>query len=284
LAAITNREELEGWLEGRPREWGQIMALRAAMRVLPLFAPSEQRFDLLLSVFRALFISQAVAIWSNREMSMATARAAYAADEAAATVEDDAVATDVGCAATSAVVAFCQSDFDDGFEVDNSAFAAISFAAAAAVAEDAVIWLETQDDAVALEMLETDANTFQRLLRQSLWLTHAPFGPFNAAWMRMKSELSDRTDENWQFWIDWYESCVRGDIAFLTGLTAQENERFWGELAQESDEFWNREPKFVNQDIFARLFAARMYTAPQLSVIPSFLHQPKSVCKYCVFA
>ena len=32
---ITTREELEAWLEDRPKEWEQIIALRSALRVFP---------------------------------------------------------------------------------------------------------------------------------------------------------------------------------------------------------------------------------------------------------
>jgi hypothetical protein len=36
LAEITDRESFEEWLEDKPIEWSQVLAVLAALRVLPL--------------------------------------------------------------------------------------------------------------------------------------------------------------------------------------------------------------------------------------------------------
>ncbi|MCB2089327.1 MAG: hypothetical protein KDD98_10945, partial [Sphingomonadaceae bacterium] len=63
---ITSRKALEVWLEDKPREWAHVIALRAALRVLP-FAFDPANFEtapnqrLTAAVFRAMAVSSGAA-------------------------------------------------------------------------------------------------------------------------------------------------------------------------------------------------------------------------------
>ncbi|MDN2584274.1 hypothetical protein, partial [Aquibium sp. ELW1220] len=92
---ITSAEDLQKWLADKPTDWAQAIAVRAALRVLPLPFPL---FDdrgrnpgttdfrvIILQTFRATSISWAARKYPAHEMSAdAAAAAAYAADAAAA--------------------------------------------------------------------------------------------------------------------------------------------------------------------------------------------------------
>ncbi|MBW8881284.1 MAG: hypothetical protein JF615_07665 [Asticcacaulis sp.] len=59
MVEIRDREDLERWLDDKPAEVARVMALRAALRVLPLANARGEGFDLTPAVLRSLFISWA---------------------------------------------------------------------------------------------------------------------------------------------------------------------------------------------------------------------------------
>jgi RimJ/RimL family protein N-acetyltransferase len=63
MGKITSREELGEWLKDKPADWGQVIAARAVLRVLPYAfgeLTSEKRIiDFVLPLIRAVSISWA---------------------------------------------------------------------------------------------------------------------------------------------------------------------------------------------------------------------------------
>ena len=89
---IKDRRSFRAWLETQPGEVGVLMAARAALRVLPLFAhfaekaASPRQFaDLTASLFRATALARVAGTYPTRAKELAAAAAAaaaYAADAA----------------------------------------------------------------------------------------------------------------------------------------------------------------------------------------------------------
>ena len=84
--SIFTLDELRHWLDGKPRQWSQAIAVRAALRVLPLtFAyrvEDELRARLVLQSCRAAFVAWTIARYD--QTALAAAAIAAATDAAAA--------------------------------------------------------------------------------------------------------------------------------------------------------------------------------------------------------
>ncbi len=109
---IKSAEQFENWLADKPPESAHIMAVRTALRVLPLVLPepdvADERHqkpldDLLLQTFRANFISWAAGKYPAHDMRFAAdAAAAYAAAARAGSAAARAAVAAAGAAARAA--------------------------------------------------------------------------------------------------------------------------------------------------------------------------------------
>jgi len=82
---IDSPKELEAWLQDKPADWAQLIAVRSALRVFPLVfsvvgisedrLPAAQAQGLILSVWRAVFISWAARKYPARDMKIAATTA-----------------------------------------------------------------------------------------------------------------------------------------------------------------------------------------------------------------
>lgn len=127
---INNEESLERWLEGKPAEWAQLLALRAALRVFPLLprfgskenSATRTEFQALtLAVWRCLIVSSVARKYSNDEIDASASAAVRAATDArkvasyktepvvrAATAAAAALRTIAGTAAAVRAVTYAQ--------------------------------------------------------------------------------------------------------------------------------------------------------------------------------
>ena len=257
MPSITTREEVEDWLDGKPREWAQLLAVRAALRVFPLVDPPEAQFELTLAVLRTLFISWAAAAWPTSKTRIAVSASytnavavANAIGNALIGVADVAAGGHVAWPAADAAARAAATYLH--VHQDAVAGAAANACAAAAAAGTAHLWSEIQHDVAELEMLEAPYNV---LALRPLWRGTRELG---GRWQAMKSTLRARRDEHWEPWIGWYERRLGGRSLVFAGLTARGNEDFCISLATESGAFWDRPVSFVNAEIEARLEQARL--------------------------
>jgi len=210
LVNVTDRESLQNWLEGKPRDVLDTIAARSALRVYPyamvgIFERKSRKIDLTIIAGRALLISAVAAYSPTAEIRRAAASASAAA--AAASASAAAAAADASAASA----------------------AASSFAAAAADASDASFWKEVSKDLTAFE----EGTDVSAVLGTPLWQSA---NPFEELWQAKQTFLDERP-ENWSFWIDWYQR-------FLDGRP--QNWEMLEEVALIDPEDWDKGTAHVN--------------------------------------
>jgi hypothetical protein len=246
---IKDRETLQAWLEDKPVEWAQLIALRAALRVFPLVledvdeiaAPNKTIYqEVMLAVWRCLLISSVACEYPTDEKRAAASAAASAA-------RDPSNAASIAGYSAARAAAYASVAASDPAKAPASAADA---AKAARAAPDDKAWGAVIADAQWLEANGTD------LENQPLWLDDVRGnGKFRAnfpPWARKPfdafagSELARTT--SWGLIVDWYRALLPND------MTARPRNLFGDEIeieiATQPDGFWSREnPQEVMDDI-----------------------------------
>jgi hypothetical protein len=234
MADFSKGEDVERWLKARPEATRQrdatILASRATLRVWPVLAlelgqRSERRFaELSVSGARANAVAWAAAKYparANELRAAAADAAALAADATAAVAVAAAAAAVVASDAADATLAAAQAVDASAAAAAAAAYDSASNASAKrnAVAAGDAVWLIVSTDATALE---TRAGALS-LLDCPLWgewsghedregrhiVTFVPQW-LTQNWSRLKSLLLERSGENWQVWLDWYDAVLNG--------------------------------------------------------------------------
>ncbi|MEO9600094.1 hypothetical protein [Parasphingorhabdus sp.] len=190
MVKIKTREQFEKWLEDKPAGWAQALALRSALRVLPIalnsdmFAKNGPPPGLTAAMIRAMIISWAARSCPAHDM------AAYAANAAAN-------AAYAAKAATNAAA--------------NAAYAA-NAATNAAYAANAVFWKQLVADCdILLTVPGADAEAQGRtLLRQPLWGAKQMPKTVHNSWRNAVSYLDG---EGLHIWRRWYQRRLAGDAS-----------------------------------------------------------------------
>ncbi len=250
---INSPDELEKWLEDKPKSWAQAIAVRAALRIIPVLIHvyREETFDeelldhLTISILRACFISDVAVVGLSSEIKLvvihAAGNAARVAARAAVLAE---YVRDAANAARAAAYAAYAADATNAAVLAGSGVQAADHAAEfaanvgdfsrAAYVTDAQ-WLDGQGDRRDAAFL---------LASQPLWLNVD--SSFGYEWRELvKNLLAD--DFNWKFWIDWYQSKLDGTAH--NGLRGGNRERLYLEITQFPNELWEEGAEVVNAKI-----------------------------------
>ncbi len=218
---ITSREELQAWLEDKPREWAQVIALRGALRVLPMVADPENR-----------------EVTSKRpELTFSSLRALAVSSVAAKVPTDDTVRAAAAAAARAAA-------YNPAYAAAAAARAAAYYpasAAAAAAAARAAAWEQVSADCTDLESMTPEA-----LLSKPLWNTRPDW--FQHTWGRASQWLS-RPEDNFEIWREWYYGRLEGLPHAFADFDDEADEAFYRWIIEQTDDWWKREPREVNADI-----------------------------------
>lgn len=275
MATITNSKQLSDWLKRKPVFFAAGIAVRTALRVLPL-ATRGIRYegnDLTAAVFRALFISWASRAYHAQETN-SVANVANAANAATAYVANAAYAAAAAArsayAAGADIAAYAtDTATDTATYADAAAYADAATDVATDAARAAEIWEAiSKDTAWLTRKRQIAADAIAGLVQAPLWLEGIP-GEWAERWRRLRVHL-EIAAENWDVWIDWYERRLAGEASGF-GLSSDLDEQFAVRLATEDEAFWDRKPAVVNADIKARLEQLR----PEPPQIPAA--QPASV-------
>lgn len=257
LAEIRTIEELEAWLTDKPRDVATTLAVRAALRILPIAAMAygpelEEGFfsDLMLPIFHAT-----AAAWATAAIALDSETARAAGDfslSLAANVALDVV--EVSQAATlAASAAFYAAD--DQIAAISEATEAFAFVAplpdqeapigefelnaallnaATGAQTDHSFWIALSIDAARL----SEGASTSIIARSPLWPNRQP-DRLLSLWRYLKTTLH-RDEQNWEVWTDWYE-------ARLTGKRS--NKKLEIARATIPDEIWKQGPAVVNARI-----------------------------------
>ena len=227
MVEITSYEKLEKWLKGKPREWAQVIAARAALRVLPYafrhYITNDWVEKFALALFRANAISWAARNFPAHDMGHAAADAAADAARAGAhtTFHD----------ADAARAAYAAADTSRAADAARAEVRAISRGA---------FWNNIMADCDWLDKSTDGATVARRLTREPLWLRDAP-----KDWPDILDKAATRLltlYPSYQVWIDWYNRRIEGhdeafaipgdedraqDKAILIRLADATNKDFW---------------------------------------------------------
>jgi TIR domain len=193
MADIKSQEDLEKWLEGKPVEVSRVIALRCALRVLPLVTGLNNRnkklfLNVMLPVFRCMSSTYAISFAPPKDENFKV----YASAAQASVVFASAYP-----AAFAALAASANS---------STAFAAYALAVGSApyFYASADIWKCVEVDCAALE---NGINTIE-LAHSPLWRSRT-LKWFSKANADLKTALLP-LNRDWDVWTRWFDDRVNG--------------------------------------------------------------------------
>lgn len=240
---ISSRDELEIWLERKPRIWSQIVALRCSWLVLPLacdfkrWKEGKVGVELVSSVFRASAVASAA-------MKVPAAAAAYAA-------------------ATAASNAASSSDFISSASAESAGQAAA--AAAARPATYAAYAASAAAGSAAWEMVEKNCRALESGA-DVVSVLHMPVGAdapdwWNDAWDAARRWLS-ASEDGFDIWREWYHGRVQGLPRAFKDFDEVADEAFYRWVVERDDVWWKRAAGEVNADVRAKVDQLRLSELP----------------------
>jgi hypothetical protein len=218
---ILSPDDLEIWFSRKPADYGQIIAIRAGLRVLPLSGIVDKNWMVNSrgSPLRAFAISWAA---KNIPGKIIEETNSFSPDFVSAK-SAFATAADVPPRAANYVATILDVALNSDFY-------------------SAAMWQAISDDCDWLDRSNDPSNATRVMSRRSLWLGQPP------AWWRQFKLKCDailrELDENYENWIDWFERRTRGERASfdIPGDKYRiEDKKILFRLAEANDEdFWGK--------------------------------------------
>jgi hypothetical protein len=276
---ISDEQSVAAWLSDKPISWGQVLALRAALRALPYLAHSGQNWleAFALLPLGALFTSWTQLVYPSvfvrndesrannrfngeafdfefyRSQMIATSASEAGYHSADAQSRSMHWISDCTKAIAQAEKAF-QADMKQKFGPELGSSVGVS-----------IFWESISSDCKWL--LDTSvAGAAGPLASQPLWHESFPYWTQNLSPKLQRKLVS--VDPNFSFWLDWYERRVRGarhafDIpGDKNGNEEKEILRRLCEAANEG--FWDKGHGYVNAELTRWLEDARERAARNL--------------------
>ena len=264
MGQITSREELEEWLDTHNRaDWAQVIAARAALRVLPYAFVSRISdhwvANYCLALFRATAISWAARNFPAHDMGKAAHAASDYAAAASAYAAFTSAAYTASAASAAAASAYAASTAAAAYAASTAAAASIAAYAAAAV------WQNLTNDCDWLERHAEPDFAARLLTREPIWPASEPDG-----WAEARDYAVSRLaglDQGFDVWIDWYNRRVKGERAAFDipgDYDRTEDKKILARLADANDEdFWGKGATHVNTTLQGWIDEARERVRPR---------------------
>ena len=271
MVEIKSCEDLLEWLQDKPRRCGQVIARRAALRVLPYafqhYTNDNWVTKFALALFRANAISWAASNFPAHDMRRAVADAYFAAADAS----DSADAATYASARAAARAAADAAHDVDAADAYLAAADAATYAAARAASDSAnatyaaaAMWANASADIDWLSREGDPVLAARRLTREPLWLRAAP-ERWQADWDAAAARLLT-LDPSYQVWIDWYNRRIKGENAAfaIPGDTNRaEDKDILAILADVTNGyFWGKGATYVNTTLQSWIDEARARVVP----------------------
>ena len=276
---IRNRDDLRDWLEDKPANWAQVIALRAALRALPYIAQSSDHWlrSFALLPFGALITSwmQLVdhSLFVRSDENRANARfggptfdfEAYKKEPIAASAADASYHS-ADAQSTSIHV---RSDCIKGVSKAAEAFRAVSdlhFTIGEKGDQTAkTLWKCVEIDCLGLAKSSSSRRAkVAQATRRKLWSGHLPKN-LPCQWESFAPKLR-AIDPNYSVWADWYDRRLGGKGAAFNipgDKGRSEDRKILHRLAEASNEdFWDKGHEHVNATLTRWLEEARARAAP----------------------
>ena len=253
MVDVKSRNDLVAWLSDKPREWAQVIAVRAALRVLPMAlierASSDWDQKFAQGLFRAVCIAWTIGNLPSHNMFIAAANA----------VNKEIDENDDAHYSIRSIYAVLSAN-TSGIYFPQDAYDAVGFAADSADADYITIWESVSHDFNWLNSEHFSANDAKRLTHQALWLNIPPEN-WDRSWQTATVRLL-RLDPSYSVWIDWYERRIKGERAAfdIPGDTDRtEDKAILIRLADATDEdFWGKGATHVNTTLQSWIDEARI--------------------------
>lgn len=242
---ISSEDELRKWLEGKPPKWSQVIALRNALRVLPVVSDphswSVGEADRKLTLATQRIVVGLVGVAKDPANNLGKVAIRNAADAIESAINRTLATGAVSAAAFAAADATDTAD-DIGF----AAAAASSVGTAGeAIRVEAVrrsIWGAVSHDCNAI----LRGQSVSALLASPLWMDQ-PVG-LGAIWARA-SAWQRTSDDGFEIWRNWYQRKLDGERFEFAGFDEVAEGEFFDRLYAVDSDWWSREPSTVNAEI-----------------------------------
>lgn len=267
---IASTDAFQAWLEDKPRAWTQILAIRTALRALPVAwgDPKDYEAYEAAAIFRAAILCWTACKWPSHEAHVSLV-------VAATRLRWGAGGTSILRPAALAIAA----EDDDIAAVDTVAAMISAIAVLNARKGDAVessdLWTALSADLTYLsDVRVSQALAALRLSSRPLWHRQQP--PWSVeSTERMREALEGRGAEL-QLWVDWYARRIGGSESAF-GLPPAEDETIGHRLSIASSKFWGRNFPEIATEILGWIDALRP-PAPlpesQNRIAPTFESEP----------
>jgi hypothetical protein len=275
-ADITSKNELGDWLNDKPADWAQVIALRAAMRALPYISISgilwTSKFALL--PFGALITSWMQIVYPSDFIRTDASRAngrfggiffdseGYNRERIPSLSANSSYHSADAQSRSMHLVTDCLKAVEQASEVFWSVFIKVGRSAGMGDWNFQLFWNSIAIDAHRLEHLNSQTAS-KEVARETLWKQSAP------SWTEVCDQLYDQLtaiDPNYSVWIDWYERRIRGERAAFDipgDKRRVEDKKILRRLAEATDEdFWSKGHEYVNATLKGWLDEARARVAP----------------------
>lgn len=230
-----SRLQIHDWITRQVGKAGAQKIARAALLAVPWLniekhsasAVDYEAEVLALWTFRAASLSWSSSFGGHRKIA-ASAAVAAAADANARVVSDTAACL---CYSAAHIANAFAADSADAFAAARKASDILWSVASLSVANDDAIWRTIKSDP-AIEELNSVISKAIPTLESAVPL----FSEIAQEWQTLKAWLLAR-DQNWSFWVNWYEDRLSGypqDAAFDRALLSL------------SRADWNQQPAYVN--------------------------------------
>lgn len=256
MVEIRTREELRRWLPDKPRDWAQMIAVRAALRAIPIINRANDSW------------LARNAIWPLRAIAMSWS---------AGSCPDKYVSEAARASASATGYTYTAAYYAAKATAAPTATAAAGYAADAAAADTAdvdsalkaIFWDAVNADCQWLQSNEKLANASQRLSSHILWHGPPP-DKIGLYWQQLQEKLL-AIDSGFDVWIQWYSRRIAGEVSGFDipdDKDRYEDQQILMRLATANDEdFWQKGHYFVNSTLQGWINESRARVAQKIEDI-----------------